>query len=612
MSPDETALPPPTRIDRVTARVIQGALENVAVEMGFKLMRMSHSSLIRESEDFGAAIMDSDGRQIAETPQSTPLQSGPLPGYVAGIRRALQSRGEEICQGDVYIHNDAYAGASHVPDVAFCVPVFHGGELVGFSATAAHHVDIGAHTPGSAGIVDAVDAYAEGLQMKGLKVYDRGVRNVALWAMLRDNIRSADLVLGDMEAQIAACRIGGDAYLKLIDRYGLDLVRAAADELMDYSERMMRAAIEKLPDGVYRATSHIDGFLDSEDPARRELPIAVAITVAGGDLTVDFTGTARQVDDRPINMPLHGTVDCAVSTTLRSILLDSAVHGRIPQNAGLRRPVKIVAPKGTLVNPVFPAPTISRACPAIECANTIMKALAQALPERVSAGVGNLNVIAFSGLRGESHWVHMEVYEGAYGGRFQKDGIDAVDILFTNTRNNPIEDVESHLPLRIHRYELRTDGHAQGKWRGGIGAVRETEWLADGGFSVEGEGQRFPPWGFAGGADGLTSRITLKRASGESADLPSKVPYMTARAGDRTIVTGPCGGGYGDPLERDPERVLADTRDGYLTAAAAEENYGVVLVPKSEDLQVDRTATEQLRTARKTALRATAPAAPDE
>jgi N-methylhydantoinase B len=600
MSNDGTSAGPApqsaVRIDRITARVIQGALENIAVEMGFKLMRMSHSSLIRESEDFGAAIIDSQGRQIAETPQSTPLQSGPLPGYIDGIRRALESRGEEICPGDVYIHNDAYAGASHVPDVGFCVPVFLGDTLIGFSATSAHHLDIGAHTPGSAGIVDAVDAYAEGLQLKGLKVYDRGVRNIALWAMLRDNIRSSDLVVGDMEAQIAACRIGGDAYLKLIDRYGLDLVQAAAEELMDYSERMMRAAIQRLPDGAYNAKSHIDGFLDSEDPARRELPIEVTITVDGGDLTVDFTGTARQVDDRPINMPLRGTVDCAVSTTLRSILLDSAVHGRIPQNTGLMRPINIVAPKGTLVNPIFPAPTISRACPAIECANTIMKALAQAVPEQVSAGVGNLNVIAFSGLRGESHWVHMEVYEGAYGGRYRKDGIDAVDILFTNTRNNPIEDVESHMPLRIHRYELRNDGHAQGKWRGGIGAVRETEWLEDGGFSVEGEGQRFPPWGFDGGADGFTSQIVLQRGNGDSQNLPSKVPYMLAKAGDRTIVTGPCGGGYGNPLERDPERVLQDMRDGYISIEKAEQNYAVVI---AGDATVDLAATKDLRSARK-------------
>ena len=382
-----------------------------------------------------------------------------------------------------------------MPDVAFCVPVFHQGTLVGFTGTAAHHVDIGAHTPGSAGIVDAVDAYAEGIQLKGLKIYDKGVRNTTLWAVLGDNIRASHLVLGDMEAQIAAARIGAEAFLALIERHGLETVQAACAALMDYSERMMRQAIEALPDGRYQAQGAIDGFLDDDDPARRELPIAVTVTVAGSDITVDFTGTSRQVDDRPINMPLHGTVDCAVWMTLRSILLDSAVHGRVPLNAGLTRPIRIVAPRGTLVNPIFPAPTISRACPGIQCADTIMKALAQAVPGQISAGVGNLNVVAYSGLRGESHWVHMEIYEGAYGGRAGKDGMDAVDILFTNTRNNPIEDVESHFPLRIHRYELRDEGCAAGRWRGGIGPIRETELLDDAGFSIEGEGQRFPPWG---------------------------------------------------------------------------------------------------------------------
>ena len=584
-------------IDPVTANVIYGALETIAVEMGFKLMRMSHSSLIRESEDFGAAVLDAAGNQIAETPQSTPLQSGPLPGYVRGIRAALARRGEAIEPGDVYIHNDAYGGASHVPDVAFCVPVFHEGTLVGFTGTAAHHVDIGAHTPGSAGIVDAVDAYAEGIQLKGLKIYDKGVRNTTLWAVLGDNIRASHLVLGDMEAQIAAARIGAEAFLALIERHGLETVQAACDALMDYSERMMRQAIAALPDGRYEAQGAIDGFLDDDDPARRELPIAVTVTVAGSDITVDFTGTSRQVDDRPINMPLHGTVDCAVWMTLRSILLDSAVHGRVPLNAGLTRPIHMVAPRGTLVNPIFPAPTISRACPGIQCADTIMKALAQAVPGQVSAGVGNLNVVAYSGLRGESHWVHMEIYEGAYGGRAGKDGMDAVDILFTNTRNNPIEDVESHFPLRIHRYELRDEGCAAGRWRGGIGPIRETELLDDAGFSIEGEGQRFPPWGHDGGAEGRPNSITLVRADGSEQALPSKLAHMKAAAGDRVIVTSCCGGGYGDPLLRPAEQVAADVVDGHISAEVARRDYGVVL---TDTLTLDAAATARERAARAT------------
>ena len=214
-------------IDSITASVVQGALENIAVEMGYKLMRMSYSSIIRESEDFGAALVDAGGRGLAESAQSTPLQSGPIPGYIRGILKALDARGDKVRPGDVIMHNDAYGGASHGPDVAFAVPVFHQGELVAFAATTAHHLDIGALSPGSYGIVDAIDAYAEGLQFKAIKVYDRGIRNDAVWQLLRDNIRVSDLVVGDMEAQIAASRIGAERLAALIERYGYERFTAA-------------------------------------------------------------------------------------------------------------------------------------------------------------------------------------------------------------------------------------------------------------------------------------------------------------------------------------------------------------------------------------------------
>ncbi len=205
-------------VDPVTASVIQGALESIAVEMGHKLMRMSYSSIIRESEDFGAALVDVQGRGIAESAQSTPLQSGPIPGYVQGVQRQLADRGDAFRPGDVVMHNDAYAGASHGPDVAFIVPTFYDDRLIGFSATTAHHLDIGALTPGSCGIVDAIDAYAEGLQFKSIKVYDQGQRVEPVWQILRDNIRASDLVVGDMEAQIAAARIGAERFVELCVR----------------------------------------------------------------------------------------------------------------------------------------------------------------------------------------------------------------------------------------------------------------------------------------------------------------------------------------------------------------------------------------------------------
>jgi len=312
---------------------------------------------------------------------------------------------------------------------------------------------------------------------------------------------------------------------------------------------------------------------------------------------VDLTGTAKQID-KPINMPFVGTVDCAIWLTIRSILLDSKIHGHIPQNTGLINPIKIFAPKGCLANPIFPAPTIARFCPGNQLADTVMKALAQAAPEKVSAGIGNLKIISFSGFRPEDeskHWVHMEIFEGAYGGRHGMDGMDSIDTLYANTRNNPIEDIESHLPLRVSKYELRENAAAPGKWRGGLGSVREFTYLSDGGASVEGEGHKFRPWGFAGGSDGACAELALDDGEGNMTDMPSKMPYRPAKKGSRFTAVGPSGGGYGNPFERDPQLVLNDVLDEYIRTDRALEQYGVVIKKGKNGLEVDEKATEKRR-----------------
>ena len=369
--------------------------------------------------------------------------------------------------------------------------------------------------------------------------------------------------------------------------WGLDKLAAAHEDLMDYSERLMRAAIRALPDGEYSALGHIDGYLDDADPSRKDLPLAVKLKINGDSVIVDLTGTAPQIPDKPINMPFEGTVDCAIWLTLRSILLDSVVYGNIPQNAGLTRPITIIAPKGCLANPEFPAPVIARFCPGNQLADTLMKALAQVAPTQVSAGIGNLRIASFSGLKDGRHWVHMEILEGSYGGRSGLDGMDAVDTLYANTRNNPIEDIEMHLPLRVNRYELREEAVPAGRWRGGIGTVREFVFLEDGGFSIEGDGHKYKPWGFDGGSDGMTASISLICGDGVEQELVSKVAYLKARSGDRLLCLGPCGGGYGDPLERDPEDVLHDAREGYFGPDTALIDYGVVLT----DVGIDQAAT---------------------
>lgn len=589
---DSTSAEFEQRVNPITASIIQGALENIAIEMGYKLMRMSYSSIIRESEDFGAALCDARGRQLCECSKSTPLQSGPIPGYVKGILRLFEERGEEIRPGDVIIHNDPYYGASHAPDIGFCVPVFYHDELVGFSVTTAHHLDIGSCQPGSVGVVECADAYAEGLRLRALKVYDAGQRNDALWQMISDNIRVNSLVIGDMDAQIAACHVGAKRFVELIDRYGSDTLSAAVEDLFDYSERLMRGQIEQIPDGVYEATGYLDGFLGVDDPEVKNLPIKVKVTVTGSNIDVDLSGSADQVSGYAINMPFEGTVDVAVWLVLRSILLDSESFGSIPQNDGLFRSITIRAPEGCIANPAFPAPTIARFAPGNVVADTVMKALAPALPQQVSAGVANLKAVTFNGMIDNQQWVHIEIFEGSYGGRLGKDGMDCVDTLYANTRNNPIEDIESHVPLRVTQYEIRDDSIAAGKWRGGLNAVKEFCFLTDGGISVEGDGHAQNPWGFLGGRDGKPSRLVLTRSDGSQVELPSMLAACRVSEGDRIKAIGGIGGGYGEPAERNPEAVLEDVLDGYLDPDAAASEYRVSITP---DGTIDEDATSRLR-----------------
>jgi N-methylhydantoinase B len=216
---------------------------------------------------------------------------------------------------------------------------------------------------------------------------------------------------------------------------------------------------------------------------------------------------------------------------------------------------------------------IARFCPGNIVADTVMRALAPVVPDRVSAGVGNLKVVAYSGLHEGGHWVFMDIQEGSYGGRSGKDGLDAVDTLYANTRNNPIEDIESHFPLRVTRYELREDTAGPGRWRGGLGSIREMEMLADGGFSLEGDGSVHPPPGLFGGGEGTPGDVILNAGSDREERLPSKFPYRKARAGDRLRLIGPSGGGYGDPADRDPALLREDVADGHVSEAAAGERY---------------------------------------
>lgn len=581
---------PGDHVDPVTQRVIGGSLVNVCDEMGHKLTRTSYSSIIRESEDFGCALLDEQARQIAET-DSTPLQMGPIPAYVRGVIDLFDQRGWRFEEGDVVLHNDPYYGASHAPDFAVVVPVFHEGDLTAFSVTTAHHLDVGADKPGTC-IIDTVDAYSESVRLDALKIIEGGQRNDTAWQLIADNIRVPDMVMGDIEAQISAARVGRDRLQELFDEHGHDTVKLAGEAMMDYSERMLRREIEALPDGTYSAEGYIDGFLDSPDPAERDVFLAVDMEIEGSEIHVDLSRCADQLDGRPINMPFEGTVVPAVLLVVRSTLLDTEEHDLVPQNDGITRPVSVHAPEGSIANPRFPAPTIARFCPGNRLADLVLQALAEVVPERACAGVGNLKICTYSGVADdEDYWVYMDITSGSYGGRPASDGLDAVDTLYANTRNNPIEDIESHYPLRVQRYELRENAEGAGRFRGGIGAVRQTEFRTPGRVSIEGDGSKYPPWGFAGGQEGTPGAVVVEDVIDE--DTPrSKMSNQSMAAGQWIRTVGPCGGGWGDPEERDPERVRADVLDGLVSRERAEAVYGVVI---DEDGRVDEAATAERR-----------------
>ncbi|WP_320203124.1 hydantoinase B/oxoprolinase family protein [Agrobacterium rosae] len=578
--------PENAKVDPITLQVIGGALETIAKEMGHVLYRMSYSSIIRESEDLGAGLFDADFNTLSES-DSTPMHIGSLPAYLRGVRATMAGSYEP---GDIIIHNHPYYGASHSPDIAIISPVFHDGELVGFAANTAHHVDIGAATPGL--IIDVPDVFAEGMLIAGLKLYRRGVRDETLWSFIKGNTRVPALVMGDLEAQIASAELGRRRFEELLKEYGRETLKTATHQLMDYSEAMLRREIAKIPDGDYTA----EGFLDDDGRTRGvHLPIKVTVKVRGDDVEVDLTGTCDQVPTA-FNVPFEGSTKVACYFAFRALLLDTATTDQhVMQNEGSFRPVKVTAPAGCLFNPTFPAACEARFSQIQRLVDLIIKALAPVIPDRVTAGnAATLSFAAYSGLTpAGDYWLFLECNEGSYGGRPASDGPDVVDEQMRNTRNNPIEDCGMNLPVICDRYEMRDDVlPGAGKFRGGYGVIKTQRFLTKGQVTHEADRHDDTPWGVFGGLPGAGGRVVLTRADGSAEEMPAKISNVSMAYGDAISIFSPCGGGYGDPLDRSPDKVLADVLDDFIDPAYAHKVYGVVI---SENRVIDGQATERLR-----------------
>jgi N-methylhydantoinase B len=578
------------RLDPVTLGVLGGSLQAIGLEMGHALKRMAYSPAAQQVEDLGGGLFTVDGREICES-DTTPMHIGSIPAYIRGFMRRLEGK---VNPGDIIIHNHPYHGASHSPDLCVAVPIFWEDELTAWSASTIHLSDTGGVFPGIA--IDVHDVWAESKIYDSLKLYERGVRNEQLWQFFVDNTRTPSYVVGDTEAMIAAGRLGERRFLGLLEKYGKDTVLQAIEEFLDYCERMMRAQIESVSDGAWEA----DGWLD-DDGRNRDQPLYVKakVEISGSDITVDLSESCDNVPTG-FNVPFGGSVLPGIYTVIRSIFLDEATFADfIPQNDGIFRPIKVVAREGSIFNPAFPRSALSRVCPIMRASDCAIVALSEVVPDRVCAGCSAVGVGVYTGYipDQEEYWVHVEINEGAYGGRCGKDGMDAIDVLTVNSRNTPIEETDWLFPLHTVRYELRDDvTPAPGRWRGGLGVVRENRFTQGGAFTTETDRAYDPPPGLFGGGLGHTLRLTKIEPDGSESPLHSKNTNYAMEPGAALRWEQACGGGYGDPLDRVAEAVVRDWLDELITADDAREQYGVVIDESTHT--VDASATAALRARR--------------
>lgn len=581
----KAARKPGSALDAVALEVLRGRLTAVADEMEFVLLRSSFSSIITEALDATCAVFDARGHTVAQA-CAIPVHLGVL--CELGRLFAARFPAEAAQPGDVYIVNDPYSGGTHLPDICVASPAFCRGRLVGYVATMVHHQDIGGCAPGSTS-ASAYDHLAEGIRIPLIRLVAGGVFAADVIDLLTANSRSPANMRGDLNAQIAACRRGEERLRAVYVSAGIGAVDDGIAALMDYAERLTRAAIERLPDGAYRFTDWLDddGTAPDTDPAR----IEVTLTVRGPHLHFDFTGSAAQ-SAAAINSVRSSTL-AVVYWAVRLLTGDAA-----PNNDGCYRPVSVELPPGTLVNAEFPAPVNARMVTVHRIGDAVLGAMTKAAPGRfTAAGCGQTSVIPVGGL--DFHGARFVgvlggPYRGGMGARANKDGIDVTDHDLCNVYHVPIEVTEGELPVRYRKLELWRDSGGAGTWRGGLGYCAELEWLtAEGTVSLRRERHKFGPWGVAGGAGAPCCRTEIVGVDGCTQSLPGKI-LAPIKGGEmlRYWTTG--GGGYGPPHRREPQRVLADVLDGRVSVAAARDTYGVALW---ED-EVDGRETARLRLGR--------------
>ncbi len=549
-----------TRTDPATFEVVKNSLQKAAEEMKIVLAKTAYSPVLKVAGDYSCGIFDAKGDMVAQGPD-LPIHLGSMPD---AVRAVIQSFGDDIHDGDVFIHNDPYFGGSHLPDVNVVGPAFHGERLLGFGCVRAHWPDIGSATPGSYGAVTEI--YGEGLRLPPVRIYAQGKLDRNVEAIIRANVRTPDERWGDLSAQIASNRRASQRLFDLAEKYGPERLTDIMEAVLDYSERMMRTLLEKLPDGEgsFEDFCDGDGIIEQGEDEDATFTIRMKIAKHGDTIEVDFDGTDAAVSG-PMNAPLSVTAS-GVYCSLKMIV---DPDGLIPANSGAWRPITVSAPEGTVVNAAFPSPVVyANHEMSHRVADMTFGALAKIMPDRVMAcSQGTSAIMTFGGVdyRTGGRYVSYESVKGGFGARPNKDGINALSSGIANTMNTPIEALEMSFPLRVDCYELIPDSGGQGKYRGGLGTRRAWTVLEKTArATVCMERTKSPPFGVSGGGSGRLGKATLRLPNGTEQSLPSKGAFDVP-AGGQVILEAPGSGGYGDEAERDQAANDSDIEDGYVT-----------------------------------------------
>jgi N-methylhydantoinase B len=566
--------------DPIRLEIFKNALSSIVDEMALVIFRTAYSGVLKDVMDYSTAFCDGAGRMVAQG-LTIPVHLGAVPDAMAAL---LRRYGGRVRPGDIFCLNDPFEGGMHLPDIFVFRPIFHEGVLEAWAVAICHHTDVGGRVAGS-NASDSTEIYQEGLRIPPLRLYDRGEPNETLFRLLEKNVRLPVRLLGDLRAQLAACHIAEAAFSGLIAKYGVAGVRGYMAELIAYAERLTRAALAALPDGEWSFEDFID---DDGVDYGRPIPLRVRLTKRGDGLIADWTGSSPQVKGA-INNTFSFT-KAATYTCIRSVL-----PAGIPNNEGFFRAIEVIAPPGTIANAVPPAACAARGLTGFRMVDCCFGALARMLPDRVfAASDGGNTGISVGGYDAERRpFVYVDFLASAWGGRPWADGLDGNTNLMSNLAAQPAEVCERETPLEILSCEFIRDAGGPGRFRGGHERAPRLP-LPRGGGRPPGARRPlpFPPYGLQGGSPGRLGRNTLNPGTPREEALPGKFT-RTIRRGDVFRHEQAGAGGWGDPLDRDPARVLADVRNGFVSPASARRDYGVAL--DTGAWTVDEAETARLR-----------------